>query len=80
MFKKIIFIGLILTSAAHAAAPVVTVDIHRLPLISDASIQVRKICPGTRPNIERVSKLKFKIKYVCKNELRRVVLLFKVTD
>lgn len=77
MFKKIVGV-LVISGAAHAAGPVATVDIHRMPRVSDASIEVRKICPGTRPNIDQVGKLKFKIKYICRDELRRLTLLFKV--
>ena len=80
MLKRIILSSIIVLSAtANASAPVKTVTIDHMPNKADVSRFTRKKYKGARPKIEKVNDLEFKVRFVYKNELRRLILKYTLS-
>lgn len=69
----------LITSTSFAEIPVHKVTTHHSrPMYSDVSIYVRSLYKGAKPRIEKVGENTFKVKFLYKNELKRMILKFKV--
>ena len=76
MLRVIILSSMFFSASANASAPVKTDTIDHMPRIADVSRFSRQQCTGARPRIEKVNGLKFKVKFICRNELRRFTLKY----
>ena len=76
---KIIAITLALSTTAVAAVTTKYDTIDRAPRYSDVSLFTNTLCKGARPRIKKVGPLTFKVKYLCRNELRRFVLKYTLS-
>jgi len=77
--KTIIFTSLLLAISMTASAKTTKhIDIDHTPRIADVSRDTRKACKGARPKIKKLTDKKYLSKFICRNELRRILFIYKV--